>query len=451
MLISEVGSDPAADREFALLLDRRHVQVVFQPLVDLHSGEIVGLEALARGPAGTQFASPLTMFAAARRAGRVAELDWVCRAAAYQAFLDADLPPAMSLFVNVEPEAIAQPCPSDLTGVVARAESVLRVFVEINDHALAADPAGVLAAVVRARDIGWGVAMDDVGVSRAPIAMLPIVCADLVKLDLRRLADASVVDAAAVISSVLRHVEAIGATLLVEGIETEEDAIWARALGATYGQGHHLGVPAPLLDHYPAPRVPVHLVTPLVADQPFDSPFELLGGRSYQRMDLDVLTRLIAVMALSPRSLGTWPAYLVGMSRDAELPARLTDHIAVMHSSALLWVVFGTAMAAEPVPGVHGVRLHLDDPLADERFFIVLSDQAPTAVFARLCPDGLYDVVVTQDRDLVHAVAYHLIRRMPRPGGPNFALPVHRREPTADDADSTVAKRGWRGRLSAKG
>lgn len=80
------GRDPAS-REFAALLDGHDVHMVFQPVVDLHSGEIVGLEALARGPQSSPFASPPALFAAARGCGRVAELDWVCRAAAFQAFL----------------------------------------------------------------------------------------------------------------------------------------------------------------------------------------------------------------------------------------------------------------------------------------------------------------------------------------------------------------------------
>lgn len=93
----------------------------------------------------------------------------------------------MSLFVNIEPETLAEGCPPDLRHFVTRAESVLRVFVEVNDRALAADPAGVLAAVDRARQMGWGIAIDDVGASRASVAVLPIVQADLVKLDLRLL------------------------------------------------------------------------------------------------------------------------------------------------------------------------------------------------------------------------------------------------------------------------
>lgn len=49
-----------------------------------------------------------------------------------------------------------------------------------------------------------------------------------------------------IINSVLRHVEKTGAALLVDGIESEADARWARAMGAVYGQGVHLGPPRSL-------------------------------------------------------------------------------------------------------------------------------------------------------------------------------------------------------------
>jgi EAL domain-containing protein (putative c-di-GMP-specific phosphodiesterase class I) len=342
-------ADPT-DREFSDLLDRRDVRVVFQPLVDLRSGEIVGLEALARGPRASAFESPLALFAAARRTGRIAELDWVCRAVAFRAFQEANLPPAMSLFVNVEPESLTAECPPDVARFVARAESVLRVFVEVNDRALAADPAGVLAAVDRAREMGWGIALDDVGGSRAPVAMLPIVRADVVKLDLRLLNKASPDDSAAIITSVLRYVEATGAALLAEGIETKTEARWARALGATYGQGMYLGAPGPLNDRYPAPGTPVRLMTIATVDLRITSPFALFEDREHQRMDRDLLQRVAAMVAHSPRSTDNWPVFLAGVGRETDQGTAIVDYIHGLPLESLLFVTFGTDMPAQPAP-----------------------------------------------------------------------------------------------------
>jgi len=443
--------ETAVDREFMNLLDLRAVTVVFQPLINLRTGEVVALEALARGPHSSALESPRALFEAASRAGRVAELDWACRAAAFRAFLDADLPVAMSLFVNVEPEAITSECPADLIPVVIKAESRLRVFVEVNDRALAADPAGVLAAVDSARALGWGVAIDDVGNSRAPIAMFPIVGADVVKLDLRRLDDASTEDSSAIITSVLRHVERTGAALLVEGIETEDDARWARALGAVYGQGHHLGEPGPLLAAYTSPRAPIRLIKVVPTDLQVASPFALFEGASHERATSEHLGKLARVLAYGPRPAGTSCVFLACFGRDGDIPVELVEHGAPV--GALLFVAFGTDLTAEPFPRGRGVRLVDDDPFADEKFLIVLSDQAPVAIFARVSANGLYDVVVTQDFEVVHEIARHLLRRGPGPGHDNHALGGAEVEADAaaeqDVALALTPRRVWRGWRSA--
>lgn len=440
------------DLEFAALLDQRDLHMEFQPLVNLNTGEIVALEALARGPESTRLASPLDLFEAARRAGRVAELDWACRAAAFRAFLEAEVPTAMSLFVNVEPEAVAAACPADLVQVVFQAESRLRVFVEVNDLALAADPAGVLAAVDHARAMGWGVAIDDVGNSRAPIAMLPILGADVVKLDLRRLDVASKEDSSAIITSVLRHLERTGAALLVEGIESEDDARWARALGAVYGQGHHLAKPGPLLAKYPNPRTPIPLIKVVPTDLQVASPFELFEGGPHEKASGSHLDKLARVLAYGPRPIGTRCVFLACFGRDGEAPAELLEHGTT--EGTLLFAAFGTGMAAEPFPGGRGVRLVENDPFADEKFLIVLSDQTPVAIFARASSNSLYDVVVTQDFELVHEIARHLMRRIPGPGRNNNALGGPEYEDTPADQEEIslelTAKRGWRGWRSAQ-
>ena len=57
-----------------LLADPDDLTLVFQPIVDLDAGTVVGFEALSRGPAG-DLHTPDRLFAAARSAGRLAELD----------------------------------------------------------------------------------------------------------------------------------------------------------------------------------------------------------------------------------------------------------------------------------------------------------------------------------------------------------------------------------------
>jgi hypothetical protein len=163
-------------------------------------------------------------------------------------------------------------------------------------------------------------------------------------------------------------------------------------------------------------------------------------------MSRELFEQVGSVIALSPRSRGNWPVFLAGVGRDHEHGVEVVDYIVGLPLEPLLFVAFGLAMEREPAPGVRGVRLRREDPLLDESFFVILSDQAPVAMFTRRTGDDVYDVTITQDPALVHRIAHHLIRRVPRPGRDNTALAPPRPAPdaTPDGASGQTSRRGWR-------
>jgi hypothetical protein len=91
------------------IIDGGGVRAVYQPIVELGSGAVVAYESLARGPVDTALERPDLLFTAAREVGRVADLDWACRAAAVRGALAAGLSTDVGLFVNVEPRS-PTPC-----------------------------------------------------------------------------------------------------------------------------------------------------------------------------------------------------------------------------------------------------------------------------------------------------------------------------------------------------
>src|SRR5687768_16515453 len=112
------------------------VRMVFQPLVDLETGRTLGYEALARGPEGTAFEQPMTMFAAAEAVGRRAELDWRCRATAMSVALDASLGNGCTLFINVEPDIGTAVVPPEHEAILAKAQHDLRIVLEVTERAV---------------------------------------------------------------------------------------------------------------------------------------------------------------------------------------------------------------------------------------------------------------------------------------------------------------------------
>src|SRR5687768_5719975 len=133
---------PRTYSDVAQVIDDRAIWTVFQPIVRLDSRDVVGYEALSRGPAGTRWQDPIAMFAAARAIGRAGELDWICRARAHQSAAAAGLHPNLTLFVNVEPSTLREPCPPDLLSAFSCTHE--RVIMEFTEQDLAGDPAALL-------------------------------------------------------------------------------------------------------------------------------------------------------------------------------------------------------------------------------------------------------------------------------------------------------------------
>ncbi|MEV4641018.1 EAL domain-containing protein [Actinoplanes sp. NPDC049548] len=391
------------------VIGARAVTPVFQPLVSLATSAVVGYEALSRGPAGTRWEAPVALFAAAREAGRDGELDWVCRAAAYRAALDAGL--RTTLFVNMEPSAWRVPCPADLEDVVAAAQRRLRVVTEMTERAIADDPSALLAATASCRAAGWGVALDDVGADRMSLALMPFVHPDVVKLDMSLLRSPSEAYTAQVVAAVQAYAEASGAVILAEGVETEEHERTARTMGATVGQGWRYGRPAPLPATPPAPGP---LLTP-VARPPSapGTPYEIVTAR---RPVVETTKAALMPMSRHLEALADDGQILLACFQDARYFAGATARrFARIARHSPMVAAFGTGLPEEPAPGVRGAALHAADPLRGEWNVIVVGPHRAAALVARDLGDAgpeagrRFTFATTYDRELVVAAARSLL------------------------------------------
>src|ERR1700712_1214141 len=170
---------PVPAAEIDAVLRDGSVRSVFQPIIELDSGRAVAYEALARGPQGP-LERPDVLFAAARSAGRLAELDALCRMAAFRGAVEQGLLAPLTVFVNVEPEVLDTAPLDDLLQIAADAPGELRVVMEITERALATRPAELLRTVERVRQLGWAIAVDDVGAEAMSLAFLPLLRPDVI-------------------------------------------------------------------------------------------------------------------------------------------------------------------------------------------------------------------------------------------------------------------------------
>jgi EAL domain-containing protein (putative c-di-GMP-specific phosphodiesterase class I) len=395
------------------VLAHKSVEIGFQPVVDLVSQRPVGFEALARGPAGTELETPHALFEAAREAGRLDELDWLCQREALRAALRAGLRAPAVLFVNVEADASGF-LPLDLRALYAEATAKMVVAVEITERALTGRPAALLGRIADMRALGCTVALDDVGTTPDSLAMMAVLAPDVVKLDLAELAGRPERDLAEVVDAVASHAERSGTTVLVERIETAAEARLAATLGARLAQGwlfgpreHLVTAPAP-----PAER-PVHAA--FHADPRDTTPFQLVAeGCEVRRASRELLAGLSRHLEEQARSLGRGTLLVGGFDEVAGFDDAARRRYAELARELAFCGAVGTGMPSEPADGVHGGRLHAGDPVAHEWTVAVVSPHASAALSAYgPDADGQYDYVLTHDRELAAAATAALMARIP--------------------------------------
>jgi EAL domain-containing protein (putative c-di-GMP-specific phosphodiesterase class I) len=412
MPVSRVAD--VASLTFDELLRRRAIHPVFQPVVCIDDGEVVGFEALARGPAGSPWSSPDALFAEAYRTGKAAELDWICRLVATRTFAAAGMPEPIVLFVNVEPLTFGSSCPPDLVEplTTAMAEN-RRMILEITERSVTRDPAEMLRAVEDARRKATGVAIDDVGAEPASLAMMPLIRPDVIKLDLTLARQRSSRATARIVSAVLAESERTGAAVLAEGIESDHDLQVAQAMGATLGQGWYFGAPEPAPTPPPAPRHPLDLL-PAVDFAALSTPFDAVRDRRLSRGTeplLRPLSRHLEHHGLDAADPTVLLAGFQDADRFGEATRRRYEEVA---KRGVLTAVLGRDMPTEPGPGIRGARLDPSDPITQEWAVIVLGSEFAGALLAkeRVGESAVFDFVVTHDRELVIAAAQPLIRRI---------------------------------------
>ena len=214
--------------------------MVFQPVVDLSSDKLVGVEALARFP-GPPERRPDIVFDHADRLGRTLELEMrALRAATAQ--LD-DLLGDAFLSINVSPEtALSEELATLLRGLPRE-----RILLELTEHTHVDDYPALRVALAEHRAAGMRLAIDDTGAGYASFHHLLLLQPDVIKLDIA-LTQGIHHDPArrALGVALVAFAEEVGATIIAEGIEEIGELEVLQELRVPWGQGFYLAAPGPL-------------------------------------------------------------------------------------------------------------------------------------------------------------------------------------------------------------
>ena len=227
------------------VLLRERVVTAYQPILRMKENTILGFEALSRGPRGSGLDTADALFGAAAKNGLDVELDRLCRRRALLS--SGRIPSNAKIFVNTLPATMRDPQfrGQALIDFLDRAQVAPdRIVIEITEHLVIENYLMFREELAYFRDLGMAFAVDDVGAGYSGLESIAKLKPSYLKIDKALVRDvhANVVNRA-MVKAIIALGHGIGALVIAEGIETEEETQVLRAMGVDFGQGYHLARP----------------------------------------------------------------------------------------------------------------------------------------------------------------------------------------------------------------
>lgn len=217
----------------------------FQPIYDLSNGEIYGHEALSRGPKNSALFSPDPLFTLAQQQGKLHKLELLCREKALSKFAQLALPGR--LFLNVSASLLSSPDhQSGMTLAILKDLGLNQkdIVIELSEQHPYDHNGLPRSSVDHYREMGFQVAIDDLGVGYSGLQLWSELQPDIVKIDKHFIKD---IDKDEIkrefVRSILTISQRLSCMLIAEGIETQQELDQLIEIGVTLGQGYFLGRP----------------------------------------------------------------------------------------------------------------------------------------------------------------------------------------------------------------
>lgn len=239
------------DAEFDIhaVLQARTMLSHFQPIISIREKRVIGLEALVRAtnPASGKPISPNYLFDAASRHKQSLQLDRMCREAAISGFASlASLDPDLILFINVDVSTLSRSAAESNTLIKLTEEYGIapeRVAIEIIESKIN-DASALQRFIANHRKRGFLIALDDMGAGHSNLERIPSIKPDIIKLDRSLIQNIDrEYHKQELFDFFIKLAHRIGVFVIVEGIETQAEALSCLERGADLMQGFYFAYP----------------------------------------------------------------------------------------------------------------------------------------------------------------------------------------------------------------
>lgn len=247
-------NDRQMDKIRKIIIENR-VITHYQPIISVTKHKIIGLESLARGldPLNDTIIFPLDMFEYAHRNDMILPLDRLCREKGIEGFLDAHLKHSdLHLFINIDACVIDMVEGSNylLHQVAKHNIPPENVVIEINESK-AQNIDHLVRFVNNYRKLGFLIAIDDLGVGFSNFDRVSLVKPDIIKIDRSLVKDiGKSYHQQTIFKCLVTMANNIGAVVVAEGVETENELNLALEYGAHLIQGYYFAKPQSLNDEF---------------------------------------------------------------------------------------------------------------------------------------------------------------------------------------------------------
>jgi diguanylate cyclase (GGDEF)-like protein len=232
--------------ELINILDGEKLTPYFQPIVSLIQKKIIGFEALIRGPSDSPLHSAFNLFDTAEQFNLTTKLEFICRELTIQRY--ASLGIREKLFINVSPSVLLQP--NFKNGMTLRFLNKFGVdphslVIELTEHKPTDNYELMSNAVLHYRNMGFEIALDDLGAGYSGLRLWSELLPEYVKIDNHFIRD---IHNDPIKLNFVRSIQNIASSLhcnvIAEGIETENEFRVIAKLGITHAQGFYFSRPA---------------------------------------------------------------------------------------------------------------------------------------------------------------------------------------------------------------
>ncbi|MCX5678147.1 MAG: EAL domain-containing response regulator [Candidatus Omnitrophica bacterium] len=224
------------------IVQRKNLQILFQPIVLLKTGVPIGYEALARGPKGTLFENPADLFTFATDVNMFNELDSICRDISIEraVFLKS----GEILFLNIDPAITGTPHFKKLKFLNNSKIAPSQICLEITERTFVKNFPMLSMNLKEVRSEGVRVAIDDIGEGYSSLNAIAELRPEFIKIDINIIRN---METDSVKQNLVRLVADLArntnSRLIGEGIETKKECDTLLSLGVEYGQGYHFSKP----------------------------------------------------------------------------------------------------------------------------------------------------------------------------------------------------------------